>query len=355
MNITWGRFIPYSFFSAWIAFYKRKMFLFYVLLFASVLAKESFCLVIIACALFLISRKTKRKVGLFCLIGVILTVFFILKVWFPHIVPLNYHHTTSRFPPVLGNNLLETWKNLLNLCRIIFSVESLAVLISLMLPFAFIPLFSWRTALSLFLPVFIVQLCSTHIHQRLLVSHYSDILLPLLPFATIVALQSIKKGLIISKNFYSFLPYGAIGFTLVSHVLFCELPVAKYNSYIPQYKFCNQIGIFSIPLNPTRLANPRAVRFHEIKNAIPKQFTVCAQNNLAPFFLRHKRVFTIRNPLSPDFYVFDLKSFDGYDPFEILQQLIEKVAKDPEYTLLLNESGFIVFCKKSVLTQLDRK
>lgn len=137
--------------------------------------------------------------------------------------------------------------------------------------------------------------------------------------------------------------------------MFCELPHLKYHRYIPKYRLDRQLGIMSIPFNIKALNYPRAALFHEIRKLIPQEFSVCAQNNLAVFFMRHKAFSWITDPRDPDFYVFDPKSFDGFDSVSVYRETIERVAADQEYVLIYRRDGFLVFCRKSLLDELMRR
>lgn len=343
-----GCFYPLLFFSAWWALSYRRHALFLALLFGSVLAKESFCIVTLAVGLYLCSRRKHLWLGLTCLGITAVSIFFILNIWFPHIVPLAYHHS-SRFPALGGSGFGETLKNITHMLRIIFADDSLAVLLSLLIPFALLPLLSWRVLLLLILPVYLVQICSLHSPQHLLVSHYSDVLNPLLPIASMLALARSR----LLKSWPPTVRRTAIALCLTmpitAHVMFCELPHTKYSSYIPTYRTDRQLGVFSIPFRSWQLLYPRAAVFHEIKDSIPKSLTVCAQNNLAVFFIRYKQVYHIKTTQAPDVYVFDIKTFDGFDPVEVFERLIEKVSRDPEYVCVYNLDGFLVFYRRSLL------
>ncbi|MFA7229746.1 MAG: DUF2079 domain-containing protein [Victivallaceae bacterium] len=343
-----GCFYPILFFSAWIAYLHHKKWLFLALLFSPVLAKESFCIVIIAVGLYLCSRRKSFKLGLTCLGLVVLTALFILYIWFPHIIPLHYQHV-SRYPQVFGSSVAATFENIIKIAGIIFASDSLAVTISLLLPFAFLPLLSWRIFFLLFMPVALSQICSVHGHQHLIMSHYSDVLIPLLPLAALLALVGVKrfKNCTVRQRQFAF----ALCFTLplTANIMYCEMPQLKYHCYIPVYRPERQLGIMSLPFNTKVLSYPRAGVFHAIKDSIPLNYSVCAQNNLAVFFMRHKAFYWLTKPENPDFYVFDLKSFDGFDSVEVLHALIKKVATDPGYVNIYNVDGFLVFCRKSLL------
>ena len=346
-----GSFYPLLFFSAWLALSHRKHGLFLVLLFGSVLAKESFCVVTLSTGLYLCSRRKHLRLGLACLALTAVFTLFILYVWFPHIVPLSYHHG-ERFPTLLGNSVSATIGNAMRIAGVMLSSDSLSVTLSLLIPFAFLPLLSWRVFLLLLLPVVAIQLCSLHSPQHLLMSHYSDVLNPLLPIASTLALARWRRLSGWPPRARRMAVALCVSLPVTAHVMFCELPHVKYHSYIPVYRVNRQLGVLSIPFHRWQLIYPRAAVFHEIKDAIPTHLTVCAQNNLAVFFARHKAVRHIRDPRDPDVYVFDLKTFDGYDPVEVFRGLISKVASDPGYACVYEQDGFLVFYRKSLFQKL---
>ena len=343
-----GSFFPLLFFSAWLAYLHHKKGLFLALLFSSVLAKESFCIVIIALGLYLCTRKKDFKLGLACLGLVVLAALFILFVWFPHIIPVQYQHV-SRYPPVFGDSIAATVHNGFKIIGLIFGKESMAVVLSLLLPFALLPLLSWRVFLLLFLPVALSQICSVHPHQHLVMSHYSDVLNPLLPLAALLALVRVRRFKACPPPLRRLAFALCLTLPLTANIMFCEMPQLKYHNYISVYRLDRQLGFMSLPFNVKVLNYPRAALFHEIKDSIPLNYSVCTQNNLGVFFLRHKAVSWITKPQNPDFYVFDLKSFDGFDSVAAYQNLIAKVAADPQYVNVYKFDGFLVFCRKSLL------
>jgi uncharacterized membrane protein len=342
-----GCFFPILFFSAWLCWENGKKFLFIILLLLAASAKESFCIVIIANALYFLSIKNNTKWGLILLGTVALLILFILFIWFPHIIPQSYHHT-SRYPAIIGTNFSETVDNGVKIAQMLFNTRSLAVLISVFLPFVFIPFLSKRVTFLFLAPILASQIFSVHSHQQMLQSHYSDILIAAMPVATILALSESKIVYDIPVNIKKIV-YAIFWISpFITNIFFCELPHLKYNSYIPQYNSKKQLGLLSIPFKISLLSYPRAAIIHEMVKSIPEEYTVCTQNNLGVFFLNHKKVFWILNPGTPDFYVFDMKSYMGFNPRDKYISLVQKVWKDKNYSCIFNYNGSIIFCRKEI-------
>jgi uncharacterized membrane protein len=342
-----GCFFPILFFSAWLCWENGKKFLFLILMLLAASAKESFCIVIIANALYFISIKKNTKWGLILLGTVTLLVLFILFVWFPHIIPLRYHHT-SRYPEIIGADFYETATNCVKVAQMLFNTRSLAVLISVFLPFVFIPLLSKRVTFLFLAPILASQIFSLHSHQQMLQSHYSDILIAAMPVATILALSESKILYDMPVNIKRIVYSIFLISPFITNIFFCELPHLKYNSYIPQYHVKKQLGFLSIPFKISLLSYPRSAIIHEMAKSIPEKYTVCTQNNLGTFFIKHKKVFWILNPGNPDFYVFDVKSYMGFNPRDKYIGLIKKVWKDKNYRCIFNYNGSMIFCRKEI-------
>ena len=47
--------------------------------------------------------------------------------------------------------------------------------------------------------------------------------------------------------------------------------------------------------------------------------------------------------------VFDFKTFDGYDPLEVFENLVSKVSHDPKYVCVFNDDGFLVFYARDLI------
>ena len=341
---------PLVFFSAWLAFARRRLHLFTLLLLCVPLIKEDFVIPLAACGLFLCSRRKTLPHGIICLVAALLWSLFVLKVWFPITLGAQYQHY-GRFPPVLGNGFMETVHNICLIAGQCFSPTSIAVLCSVLLPFAFLPVFSPRSLILLLCPVIFIQFCTTFMHQQLLMSHYSSAVIAVAPVAAIFGarvLRTIARKQRLSLQLRKYSIRLAVCLLVVVHVAFCDLPFVNYHEYIRQYKPAYQFGVLSVPLyNYQFLFFDHAELFHDLQANIPPGVSITAQNNLGYFFVRTNTLHRMPGPDDSAIFLFDGKTSVGFDR-EFMEKRFEWLLKNPDYVLIFRQDGIFMFCRKNL-------
>ena len=341
---------PLVFFSAWLAFACRRMRMFTLILICVPLIKEDLLIPLAASGLFLCSRRKTMLYGIICLAAALLWSLFVLKVWFPVTLGTQYQHY-GRFPPLLGCDFMDTVNNLRLIAGQCFSQNSMAVLCSVLLPFAFLPVFSPRSFLLLLCPVLFIQFCTIFLHQQLLMSHYSSAVIAVTPLAAIFGARflrvSVRKWrLPVRLRKYSFRFSACL--LVVAHVAFCDLPFVSYHEYVKQYKPGFQFGVLSVPLYNYRfLFFDHAVLFHDLRANIPAGVSITAQNNLGYFFVRSNPLYRMPGPDNSGIFLFDGKTSVGFDQ-ECMERRFDWLLKNPDYILLLKQDGIFMFCRKNL-------
>ncbi len=344
---------PLLFFLAWLAHAKKKPKLFALLLLCCPLIKEEMVIPLGACGLLFCSRRKTRALGILCLAATVLISLFVVKIWFPVLLDTPYRFV-SRYSQLLGSDLSTlpaTFSLIVHQC---LGRDSLAVILSLLMPFAFLPLLSCRVFLLLMCPVFFVQFLSNFQHQQLLQGHYSSTLLGVVPIAALQGgriLRVMARRLRASARLRRQAWAAALTLAVVVHVCFCDLPGRRYHNYIQHYLPNKQFGILSIPIRTHLFTRSDRVAFlHELFRQIPVNASIVTQNNLAVYFMRNKRVILPGNPFEgSDVFLFDLKLLDGFDSMDNIKNILKYVESDPDYECLLNTDGIVLFHRMSTV------
>ncbi|MDR0932510.1 MAG: DUF2079 domain-containing protein [Victivallales bacterium] len=364
---------PLFFFGAFYFYSQKRMIPFFILLALSPLIKEDFVIPVGAIGLWLLTQRGKRCWGVGAIALAILYVFFVLKVYYPHILKVNYWHY-NRYV-LFAPTFTETMRNAGVMFAKLFNATTFPVVISVLLPFALLPLFNWKSFLFLWLPVIGIQLVSDNLHQRLLLSHYSSALIAVTPVAALCGARSLRasklriwqfcnsrKFLEIAFKFRRAAFAGATVTMLCCHIAYCDLPISRYMDYIeklPPY----QGGIISLPLRPIywqemarRLRHANKVKAIFEQLPVTPQSTMICQNEPGVYFLPKARVFDFPEigfgnvrPDRADFFVMDRGNYcgDGVDLSEV-NDLIQTLAKDPTYKVISHPNGVLVFYRPGV-------
>ncbi len=355
---------PLIFFSAWLLHSRGRRWWFMVVLLCTPLIKEDFIVPLGACGLFLCSRKKTIPHGIICIAASGLWTIFVLKVWFPEIMAVKYIHY-DRFPVLFGATLTETVRNGMIFISQGMTVNSVAVMVSLLLPFAFLPLLSWRVFLLLLCPAVGIQFFSTFFHQQLLMSHYCATAVAVIPVAAVFGARHIRPmrrwwlrrlkhkdiaPAATSRNNNTSRHYVwhiALMTTLVTHIVFCELPGVKFYNYVIDYRPKFQFGILSIPLWRYWFLNfEHMTLFHEMRSEIPPGLSITAQNNLGYFFIRTNQVYSIPGPTNgSDLYLFDAKMSIGDHRALEMNNLVNWLRANPRYDCVFAKDGLYLFSR----------
>ena len=292
-------------FLAWTQ-HRMRRFLFWMLTLP--LIKEDFVIPLGAAGLWMLSLRGRRRAGVLCLAGALLWTLFQ-----PH-VP--------------------------------------AVLLSVLLPFAFLPLLSWRGLILLVLPTLGIQLVSAFDQQQLLFSHYASALVGVLPAATILGLRQLRILLWKQKltRYIGVVAGAAIGIMLASHIFFADLPQNRYYIHLAGYDTARGGSLLAIPFSAERREELRgklqnAAELKKVTDRIPDGATVVAQNETGLKLLRRCQVFNVPGPEKADFYLFDRENHHGYESPEELNSLLMRLLRDPDYRFERYGKGILLFRK----------
>ena len=340
-------------FLAWTR-HRMRWFLFWMLTLP--LLKEDF---VIPAGLWMLSLRGKRRAGTLCLAGALFWTFFVLKIHFPLLVRADYWHygRYELFAPTLTGTLANVGTMLARLVQ----PHVPAVLLSVLLPFAFLPLFSWRGLILLILPTLGIQLVSAFDQQQLLFSHYASALVGVLPAAAILGLRQLRILLRRRKlTRYTGAAVGAaLGVMLASHILFADLPQNRYYIHLGGYDTARGGSLLSIPFSTERREELRwklrnAAELEKVTAGIPDNAAVVAQNEIGPKLLRRCRVFNVPGPANADFYLFDRENFHRYESPEELNTLLMRLLRDPHYRFERYGKGILLFRKISTPVRTKR-
>ncbi len=325
----------------------------FLLLAATVpLIKEDFIIPLGALGLWLLSQRGFRLQGVLLLAAGLFWTGFVLGIYYPYILKASYLHAGryELFAPTVAETLTNAWK----IASHLFLPTVPVVLISVLLPLAFLPCFSWRGFLFLFLPTLAIQLVSTDSHQQLLVSHYGSAVAGVAPIAALLGLRELRA---LCRRFRRPLRQRRAALAVAAalgvscHVLFADLVQMRYATY-DNYVLGGFGSVFSWPLRPgawRELAeyNRHAAFLDEIAARVPLDAQVAAQNELGIPFTRHRQIVTVRHPVA-DIYLFDRKNYYAFEPQEFLNEILTRLMKDPLYQLIhYPEEGVILFIHRS--------
>ena len=355
---------PTLLFAAFYCYRLKRMKLFFLLLALTPLIKEDFVIPLGAAGLWLLTQKGKRRWGIAALAAAGCWTLFVLKVYYPYILRMEYWHY-GRYE-ILGSSAAETGANIARMIHQVLSRNSLGVALSLLVPFAFLPLFNWRTALLFWLPTLGIQLVSNNNDQQLLVNHYGAAVLAVTPLAALRGARTLRY-LLRGKRIPAEAKRAAVAFAailmLANHALFCDLPLSRFANYTGRAEFRHAGGMLSVPARPEywrEMARRRehADEFRRIMARFPvgPETTLICQSELAGEFLRRAKVYDVPElglgrgrPDRADYFLFDRGNYAGSCNFSNVNQLRLELVRDPEYRVFNYPNGVQVFARKGVL------
>jgi len=356
---------PLVFFAAFYWYGRKKLLPFALLLLLSPLLKEDFVVPLGAAGLWLLTQQGRRKLG-FAMIGAaLLWTLFVLKIYFPWILGSGYWHY-GRYE-ILGGTAGETARNFLAMAGRVVHPDGFAVMLSLLLPFALLPVANWKMLLFFWLPTLGVQLVSANPNQQYLLCHYGAALIAVTPIAALWGLRTLRylvrrrPRLLRLRNRFA---GGAAVLALLCHMIYSDLPLSRYADYLHGIPGV-QGGILSLPLQPRywremgRVLNHawEVERIAEDLPLSPETVMVC-QNETQPLFYRRARVFDfpelgMGNPGSrpdrADVYVLDSGNFVGNADQRKVNRILMELSMDPAYRLIRYPNGVMIVIKKELL------
>lgn len=356
---------PLLFFAAFDCYSRKKLLPFALLLMLSPLLKEDFVIPLAATGLWLLTQKGRRKLG-FGMIGMAaFWTLFVLKIYFPLILHAGYWHY-GRYE-ILGATAGETARNFLAMAGRVVSPDGFAVMLSLLLPFALLPVANWEMLLFFWLPTLGVQLVSANPNQQYLLCHYGAALIAVTPIAALRGLRTLRYFVRHRPRllrFRSRFAGGAAVLVLLCHIIYSDLPLSRYADYLHGVPGV-QGGILSLPLQPRywrtmeRMLNHgwEVERIAEELPLSPETVMVC-QNEVQPLFYRRARVFDFpelgmgnpgSRPEHADVYVLDSGNYVAYGNLRLVNEILLKLVNDPAYRLIRYPNGVMMIIKKELL------
>ncbi len=321
---------------------------FWWLLAGTIFLKEDFAVPIVATGLWmLLCCPGERRAGALLIGWTAIWVAVILLVYFPLVSENGYWHY-GRYD-LAGGTAAETGRKLADMAgRVLLSPETLPVTLSVLLPFALLPLADWRFCLFAAAPVLAVQLASTAWHQHILASHYASALIGVMPVAAIFGWQRLRHRWRHHRRRRQAISLLLLITALAGHWLWAELPLARYHADIPVWDRRLHGGFFSLPADPlywnVMAEQERAARhWHRISSQIPAGATVAAQNELGPSLLRRCTVRQLPGTFTEDFYCFDRAVYQGYDGQERINETLTRLQSHPDYRLIFRDGDIVIF------------
>lgn len=376
LNPYWSRLALYDFhveclfplvcFAAFYYYGRNKLLPFALLLMLSPLIKEDFVVPLGAAGLWLLTQKGRRKLGLGMIGAALLWTLFVLKIYFPWILGAGYWHY-GRYE-ILGGTAGETARNFLAMAARVVHPDAFAAMLSLLLPFALLPVVNWKMLLFFWLPTLGIQLISINPSQRYLQCHYAAALVAVTPIAALWGMRTLRyfaHRLHLRKvRGRRVLAGGTAVLVVLCHVVYSDLPLSRYADYLHGVPGV-QGGILSLPLQARywremgRVLN-HAWEFERIAEELPlsPETVMVCQNETQPLFYRRARVFDfpelgMGNPGSrpdrADLYVLDSGNFVGNADQRKVNRILRGLLMDPAYRLIRYPNGVMIIIKKELL------
>ena len=358
---------PLFFFGAFYFLERKRMALFFLLLVLTPLVKEDFVIPVGATGLWLLMQRGRRRWGIGAIAAALFWTLFVLKIYYPYILQYNYAHygRYELFAPTIA----ETLRNAYAMIERVFSISMPGVVLSLLVPFALLPLGNWKAFILLWLPVLGIQLVSDFVHQQLMMSHYCSALLAVTPIAALYGMRTLRVMFRKRKQLLRFRQpalAAAIVLMLGCHIVCCDLPLSRYEQYTLNGIHKYHGGFLSLPLRPSywsvmleRLLHADGARALFEQLPITKESTVVCQNEPGVYFLPRARVFDfpiigLGNPPSfrADFFILDRNNYCGLpEKFVRLNSLLDSLLSKQEYGLIDDPNGVLVIYRRSAMPQ----
>ena len=337
-------------FLAW-AYHKRKLAM--ALWMSCYFIKEDFAVPLAGLGLYFLTCKNTRKYGVILLLWSILMTVFVLKVYFPLLSEKGYWHygRYELLAPTVEGSMQNAWQ----MIRRAFCTQAGVVLLTLLCPFAFLPVMHIRMFVLVLVPTLGIQLVSASEHQNMLMSHYASAQIGVVPLAALWGMRVLRQwarrqhqlNLRNCRIAAAFLLITACGY----HITCCDLPLARYHDYVIKWKAKYQIGILSVPLRPVyqqaMLVHERNVEeLRKVLALIPPGSSAACQNELGNQLLRTHTVRNIEKSENSDFYLFASNFYTGFDDPGMLRKCIRACQQDPDVKLLYYDNSILLYGRK---------
>ena len=303
--------------------------------------------------LYFLTCKNTRKYGVILLLWSILMTVFVLKVYFPLLSEKGYWHY-GRYE-LLAPTVEGTMQNMWTMLQRLFRAPSGTVLLTLLCPFAFLPVVHLRMFVLVLVPTLGIQLVSASEHQNFLSSHYSSALIGVVPLAVLWGIRVLQKWAwkrhwLTARNCRI-----AAVFLLVTvcgyHICCCDLPLVRYHDYIIKWESKYHYGILSLPLRPAYYQlmldlDARGEALRKVLAQIPAGSHVVCQNELGSPLLRTHKISDMPGPDDADFYLWESTLYSGADDLGILRKRIRSCQQDPDMKLLYYDNSILLYGRK---------
>jgi len=359
---------PLVLFAAFYYYGRKRLLPFALLLMLSPLLKEDFVIPLGAAGLWLLTQKGRRRLGIGFIGAALLWTLFVLEIYFPHILHMHYWHY-GRYA-ILGTTAAETLHNFIVIAKQVFVLDTFAVMLSVLLPFALLPVANWKMLVLFWLPTLGIQLVSTNPCQQYLHCHYGAALVAVTPIAALWGARGLRyyvshRSWLRNFRWRRMLTYSVVLLVLLCHIVYSDLPLSRYSDYIRKVPNV-QGGILSLPLQPRywvgmwQMLN-HAWEFERIAEELPlsPETVMVCQNEVQPLFYRRARVFDFpelglgnpgTRPERADVYVVDSGNYVGYGNIGLANEILLKLVKDPAYQLIRYPNGVMIIIKKTLLS-----
>ncbi len=319
-----------------------------LILMASIFIKEDFVIPVAATGFFFLFSRPDRKYGVALMTWSVLMTFVVLKIYFPCFSTSGYWHY-GRYE-LLAPTLEGTVRNIFFMLRRVViggPGASASVLMSLLLPFALLPLLHWKMFLFVLLPALGIQLASTAVHQNLLASHYSSALIAVVPVAALWGMRVLRVRGGLAGISWKRLVFGVLCFGAVWHIFTCDLPMTRYNNYITGWEGKYHFGMLSVPLRPAYYLGmlEQDIRGEELRQVLPliqPGSRVMCQNELGCPLLRAYQVRDFSGSLDADYFLFDSQLYGGGNSPETLNAALQTLLAMPDVRILYRDKGILL-------------
>jgi uncharacterized membrane protein len=292
--------------------YQRTVFASLVLL-LSLLAKETAGLLIAGWGLFLLIFKKEKLLGLGLMILGLSWVMLFVKIVIPHFNPTGAYQFTnyySQFGQSFREQVLTLVARPLYSAGYLFTGSNFLYLFLLLAPLGFLPLFAPALLMIGLFPL-LANLFSNYRFQKDITTQYSAMLMPVLFYASILA---VKAGALRKK----WVKPTIVFFAVISVLAFMLLQLKLY-----------------LPSAKTFLA-------HQLLRQIPAAASVSASSHLL-VHLQYRQVLALFPNINQAKYVIFEDQVNG--PFSEAEYAagINKMRQDKNYTLIKNENGISLY------------
>ena len=326
--------IPFLLFSFYFAYIKKWKW-YAVFIFLALITKEQISLTVALFGLFIALVFKEKKVGLITFMAGILWFLLMVFVVMPRFSPEGKHWALSWYQFIDTTGIpksLPTLKILLE--NFLFSPDAIGYYISLLKPFAFLPLagLPW---LVLALPELTVNMLSSHGQMRSIVFHYDSVITPWLVIATIFGLfylQELFKKIQRTNKYSQYLVYGI---TLM--VLLFALRFNYHYSPLPTTPSC-----WCFMYQPTK----EDKEFEALLQKIPQDASITASPEIRPHTTHREKAFTLPvATASADFIaLIDQNRMVGnYDPKDFELRLRDQLKTSKDYALVKHTGHFYLY------------